>query len=244
MLRTDTAVTIYRKDYAAPAFRIDEVALEIDLVPERTRVVNRLRMTRTAAAKPLVLVGEGLELAGATIDGKAVSGLQADGDTLTIDAVPAEAGASFTLELTTFCNPAANSSLMGLYVSNGNFFTQCEAEGFRKITYFLDRPDVMTVYTVTLRASKVDYPATCRTAAMKPCGTTRSRSRRTCSRWWRASWNALKSASSLPPARRSCCRCGWKRKTSAKRATRWTRSSTRSTGTSAASGWSWIWTAS
>ncbi|MFX5660648.1 hypothetical protein ABTE05_19995, partial [Acinetobacter baumannii] len=86
----------------------------------------------------------------------AVSGLQADGDTLTIDAVPAEAGASFTLELTTFCNPAANSSLMGLYVSNGNFFTQCEAEGFRKITYFLDRPDVMTVYTVTLRASKVD----------------------------------------------------------------------------------------
>ncbi|MDP1092127.1 aminopeptidase N, partial [Klebsiella pneumoniae] len=93
--------------------------------------------------------GEGLELAGATIDGKAVSGLQADGDTLTIDAVPAEAGASFTLELTTFCNPAANSSLMGLYVSNGNFFTQCEAEGFRKITYFLDRPDVMTVYTVT-----------------------------------------------------------------------------------------------
>ena len=158
MLRTDTAVTIYRKDYAAPAFRIDEVALEIDLVPERTRVVNRLRMTRTAAAKPLVLVGEGLELAGATLDGQALQGLQANGDTLTIDAVPAEVGASFTLELTTFCNPAANSSLMGLYVSNGNFFTQCEAEGFRKITYFLDRPDVMTVYTVTLRASKADYP--------------------------------------------------------------------------------------
>ena len=59
MLRTDTAVTIYRKDYAAPAFRIDQVTLEIDLVPERTRVVNRMRMTRTAAAKPLVLVGEG-----------------------------------------------------------------------------------------------------------------------------------------------------------------------------------------
>ena len=158
MLRTDTAVTIYRKDYAAPAFRIDQVTLEIDLVPERTRVVNRMRMTRTAAAKPLVLVGEGLELAGATIDGQALSGLQANGDTLTIDAVPADVGASFTLELTTYCNPAANSSLMGLYVSNGNFFTQCEAEGFRKITYFLDRPDVMTVYTVTLRASKADYP--------------------------------------------------------------------------------------
>jgi len=158
MLRTDTAVTIYRKDYAAPAFRIDEVALEIDLVPERTRVVNRLRMTRTAAGKPLVLAGEGLELAGASIDGQALSGLQANGDTLTIEAVPTEVDASFTLELTTYCNPAANSSLMGLYVSNGNFFTQCEAEGFRKITYFLDRPDVMTVYTVTLRASKADYP--------------------------------------------------------------------------------------
>ncbi|CAJ0776246.1 aminopeptidase N [Ralstonia chuxiongensis] len=158
MLRTDTAVTIYRKDYTAPAFRIDEVALEIDLVPERTRVVNRMRMTRTDAGKPLVLVGEGLELAAATVDGKALSGLQASGDTLTIDAVPADVGTSFTLELTTYCNPAANSSLMGLYVSNGNFFTQCEAEGFRKITYFLDRPDVMTVYTVTLRASKADYP--------------------------------------------------------------------------------------
>ncbi|WP_343548303.1 aminopeptidase N, partial [Ralstonia sp.] len=158
MLRTDTAVTIYRKDYTAPAFRIDEVALEIDLVPERTRVVNRMRLTRTDAGKPLVLAGEGLELAGATVDGKALSGLQASGDTLTIDAVPADVGASFTLELTTYCNPAANSSLMGLYVSNGNFFTQCEAEGFRKITYFLDRPDVMTVYTVTLRASKADYP--------------------------------------------------------------------------------------
>ena len=158
MLRTDTAVTIYRKDYTAPAFRIDEVALEIDLVPERTRVVNRMRMTRTDAGKPLVLAGEGLELAGATVDGKALSGLQASGDTLTIDAVPADVGTSFTLELTTYCNPAANSSLMGLYVSNGNFFTQCEAEGFRKITYFLDRPDVMTVYTVTLRASKADYP--------------------------------------------------------------------------------------
>ena len=102
MLRTDTAVTIYRKDYAAPAFRIDQVTLEIDLVPERTRVVNRMRMTRTAAAKPLVLVGEGLELAGATIDGQALSGLQANGDTLTIDAVPADVGASFTLELTTY----------------------------------------------------------------------------------------------------------------------------------------------
>lgn len=158
MLRTDTAVTIYRKDYTAPTFRIDEVALEIDLVPERTRVVNRMRVTRTEAGKPLVLAGEGLELAGATVDGQALSGLHTSDDTLTIDAIPAEVGASFTLELTTYCNPAANSSLMGLYVSNGNFFTQCEAEGFRKITYFLDRPDVMTVYTVTLRASTADYP--------------------------------------------------------------------------------------
>ena len=158
MLRTDTAVTIYRKDYNAPAFRIDDVALEIDLVPDRTRVVNRMRMTRTAPGEPLALVGEGLELAGATLDGQPVQGLRAVGDTLTIEAVPTEVNASFVLELTTYCDPAANSSLMGMYVSNGNFFTQCEAEGFRKITYFLDRPDVMTVYTVTLRASKADYP--------------------------------------------------------------------------------------
>ncbi|MHC6051630.1 aminopeptidase N [Ralstonia solanacearum] len=158
MLRTDTAVTIYRKDYTAPAFRVDDVALDIDLVPERTRVVNRLRLTRIRAGAPLTLVGEGLELAGITLDGQALSGIQPDGDTLTIDAAPAQADTSFTLEITTFCNPAANSSLMGLYVSSGNFFTQCEAEGFRKITYFLDRPDVMAVYTVTLRAAKADYP--------------------------------------------------------------------------------------
>ncbi|MDP1244315.1 hypothetical protein, partial [Klebsiella pneumoniae] len=79
-----------------------------------TRVVNRMRLTRPDAGKPLVLAGEGLELAGATVDGKALSGLQASGDTLTIEAVPADVGASFTLELTTYCNPAANSSLMGL----------------------------------------------------------------------------------------------------------------------------------
>ncbi|MCF1441671.1 aminopeptidase N [Ralstonia nicotianae] len=158
MLRTDTAVTIYRQDYTAPAFRIDDVALEIDLVPERTRIVSRLRMTRLRAGAPLTLVGEGLELAGVTLDGQALPGIQPDGDTLTIEAAPAQADTAFTLELTTFCNPAANSSLMGLYVSNDNFFTQCEAEGFRKITYFLDRPDVMAVYTVTLRAAKADYP--------------------------------------------------------------------------------------
>ena len=71
---------------------------------------------------------------------------------------------SFELTIENVCNPAANTTLSGLYVSSGNFFTQCEAEGFRRITYFLDRPDVMATYTVTLRADKRRIRCCCRTA--------------------------------------------------------------------------------
>ena len=155
MLRTDTPVTVYRKDYTPPAFAIDHVDLVLDLDPQRTIVTSTLKLQRTGADDaPLVLSGEALELVGIRLDGQPFTAFQAADDTLTLTTLPAQG----TLEITVACNPAANTTLSGLYVSNGNFFTQCEAEGFRRITYFLDRPDVMTTYRVTLRADRAACP--------------------------------------------------------------------------------------
>ena len=159
-MRTDTPQTIYRKDYAAPNYLADTVEMGFDLDPADTRVATRLTMTRNPAAKgrELVLFGEELELVALRLNGKTLS--QDKGDfriaagVLTIPTAPA----SVELEIETLIHPDRNTSLMGLYVSNGNFFTQCEAEGFRKITYFPDRPDVMARFTVMLRADKARYP--------------------------------------------------------------------------------------
>ncbi|WP_206951574.1 aminopeptidase N [Trinickia acidisoli] len=158
---TDTVnpAVIRRADYAAPAFLIESVALEFDLAPERTIVKNTMRLRRNPDATPaprLELIGEALEFIGAALDGKALpeSAVRAHEHGLTIENVPD----AFTLKIESACNPGANTTLSGLYVSSDNFFTQCEAEGFRRITYFLDRPDVMATYTVTLRADKAAYP--------------------------------------------------------------------------------------
>ncbi|SIO29768.1 alanyl aminopeptidase. Metallo peptidase. MEROPS family M01 [Burkholderia sp. GAS332] len=157
MADTATPNVIRRADYAPPAFLIDTVALEFDLVPERTVVRNTMRVRRNpdaSHASNLELMGEQLEFISAAIDGAAFANAHAHEHGLTLDNVPD----NFELTLTSICNPAENTTLSGLYVSGGNFFTQCEAEGFRRITYFLDRPDVMATFTVTLRASKADYP--------------------------------------------------------------------------------------
>ncbi|HTH58587.1 MAG TPA: aminopeptidase N [Paraburkholderia sp.] len=157
MSDTATPNVIRRADYAPPAFLIDTVALEFDLVPERTVVVSTLRVRRNPAATRaphLELMGEQLEFIGATLDGEPLANVRAHEHGLTIENVPD----AFELTLTGACNPAANTTLSGLYMSSGNFFTQCEAEGFRRITWFLDRPDVMATYTVTLRADKTAYP--------------------------------------------------------------------------------------
>lgn len=154
MLRTDTPVTVHRKDYTAPAFAIDHVDLLLDLDPARTVVTSTLRFTRTQAGVPLALTGDDLELVSVSLDGKPLAGVSEADGLLSLPGLP-EHG---TLEIVTACHPAANTSLSGLYVSNGNFFTQCEAEGFRKITWFLDRPDVMTTFRVTLRADREACP--------------------------------------------------------------------------------------
>ncbi|MPW19042.1 aminopeptidase N [Paraburkholderia sp. CNPSo 3157] len=157
MADTETPQVIRRAEYAPPAFLIDTVALEFDLVPERTVVRNTMRIRRNpdaVRATHLELIGEQLEFVEALLDGKPYAGVHAHEHGLTVDNVPD----SFELTVTGICNPAANTTLSGLYVSSGNFFTQCEAEGFRRITWFLDRPDVMATYTVTMRADKATYP--------------------------------------------------------------------------------------
>ncbi|MEB0055892.1 MULTISPECIES: aminopeptidase N [unclassified Variovorax] len=148
-------VAIRREDYVAPAYWIDTVELTFDLDPNKTRVLNRMRMRRNPAVpvQPLRLDGDELNLARVLVDNHGAS-FRIEGDQLVIDALPD----AFELEIFTTCCPIKNTKLMGLFVSEDTFFTQCEAEGFRRITYFLDRPDVMASYTVTLRASKYAYP--------------------------------------------------------------------------------------
>jgi aminopeptidase N len=158
-MRTDSSpTTIYRKDYTPPAFLVDTVELGFDLAPARTVVANRitLRQNPASSSHDIVLHGEAIELVQLRLNGKQldVGDYTLTESTLTIRKAPADV----VLEIETICAPVENTTLSGLYVSNGNFFTQCEAEGFRRITFFPDRPDVMAKYTVMLRADKAAYP--------------------------------------------------------------------------------------
>jgi aminopeptidase N len=149
------AIAINRLDYTAPAYWIDTVDLTFDLDPTKTRVLNKMHVRRNAAVEvqPLKLDGDELNLSRVLVNGQGCS-FKMEGSRLVLDNLPD----AFDLEIFTTCCPAKNTKLMGLYVSNDSFFTQCEAEGFRRITYFLDRPDVMASFTVTLRANKAAYP--------------------------------------------------------------------------------------
>ncbi len=157
-LREGPTTVVRREDYTAPAFWVDSVDLTFDLDPAKTRVLNRMRVRRNAdvPAQPLRLDGEDLNLARVLVNGAGTS-FKMDGGQLVLENLP-EGTDAFDLEIFTTCAPAKNTQLMGLYVSQGTFFTQCEAEGFRRITYFLDRPDVMSAFTVTLKADKAAYP--------------------------------------------------------------------------------------
>ena len=155
-MREGTAPLVRREEYSAPAYWIRSVDLSFDLEPAKTLVINRMRLERNRdqSAQPLRLHGEELNLTRVLVNGESVSFRHEDG-LLVIDALPDE---PFDLEIRNTCAPAKNTQLNGLYNSGGGFFTQCEAEGFRRITFFLDRPDVMAVYSVTLRANKANYP--------------------------------------------------------------------------------------
>ncbi len=151
---------VHRRDYRPPDYWIDTVDLDFDLAEDATDVVARLGVRRSEILEgdvpPLVLDGEELELHSIAIDGRALSRSEYHvGDaTLTIESPPSR----FELETRVRIRPQENTSLSGLYQSSGNFCTQCEAMGFRRITWFLDRPDVMARYTVRIEADRETCP--------------------------------------------------------------------------------------
>jgi aminopeptidase N len=152
--------TIYLKDYTPPAFLISDVALDVHIEEDFARVEAKLGVHRNPAlaahAGPLVLDGDELELEWVRLDGELLGSerYQLDAEHLTILRPPA----AFTLETCVRIQPRANTKLMGLYASKDGFFTQCEPEGFRRITFFIDRPDVMARYTTTIHADRERYP--------------------------------------------------------------------------------------
>jgi len=158
-MRTDTGSTIRRQDYLPFPFSIPTVSLEFDLQAECTTVRAELTVVRRSDvpfAADLVLDGQGLTLVSAHLNGELLDRARytITEETLTILGMPDEA----TLLIVSTCSPATNTSMAGLYVSGNSLFTQCEAQGFRKICWFADRPDVMSTYEVTLRSKPADYP--------------------------------------------------------------------------------------
>ena len=158
-MRTETAITIQRTDYAPYPFDIPSISLEFDLDPSRTQVRSIFEVVRKKGmsnGSDLVLDGETLNLLSIAVDGLKLTTAQytLDDSQLIIHGLPERA----QIEILAWCNPSENTSLMGLYVSGNSLFTQCEAQGFRKIMWFADRPDVMSRYQVTLRADRARYP--------------------------------------------------------------------------------------
>ncbi len=158
-MRTDTAQPIRLKDYRPPDWLVDTVALDVVLHPTQAKVRAKLalRPNNQVPAAPLVLDGDGLNFVSLKIDGTdpGPDSFLVTPDQLTIPQPP---NGPFTLEIETLVDPTANTQLSGLYRSSGTYCTQCEAEGFRRITYFPDRPDVMAIYTTRIEADKAEAP--------------------------------------------------------------------------------------
>jgi aminopeptidase N len=159
-MRTDNAKAVRLADYRPTDYLIDEVHLDISLDRSATRVRARLSVRPNPLGRkdaPLVLDGDGLNAEHIALDGRALQLSPHDmtPDRLTITAPPQR---PFTLEIETVVDPSANTQLMGLYRSGSAYCTQCEAEGFRRITYFLDRPDVLSVYTTRIEGDRKDAP--------------------------------------------------------------------------------------
>jgi aminopeptidase N len=160
-MRSDTGQVFRLEDYRPTDYLIPRTRLTFRLSPERTRVVAELNIERRegiAEDAPLVLDGDGLGFVALAIDDEAadISSYETTPDRLTLSKLPRSK--TFRLTVETEIAPAANLALMGLFLSNGVYCTQCEAEGFRRITYFLDRPDVLSVYTVRIEAMKAEAP--------------------------------------------------------------------------------------
>ena len=158
-MRTDIAQPIRLKDYRPPDWLVDTVALDVSLHPTQSKVraTFALKPNSENPSAPVVLDGDGLSLVSLKLNGAVLpaENYVATPDSLTISQVP---NGPFTLEIETLVDPTANTQLSGLYRSSGTYCTQCEAEGFRRITYFPDRPDVMAVYTTRIEADKSEAP--------------------------------------------------------------------------------------
>ncbi len=149
-----THVATFRKDYQPPDYWVREVALEIVLDPAATKVRAVLSVERNGTHdRPLRLAGDGLAPVAVRVDG-GTADWSIDGETLVV----AISGASVRVETEVVINPDSNSKLMGLYSSGGILCTQCESEGFRRITYHPDRPDILSIYRVRMSADKVRFP--------------------------------------------------------------------------------------
>jgi aminopeptidase N len=159
-MRTDTAQPIRLKDYRPPDWLVETVSLDVILHPTaaRVRATLALKPNPNSASAPLILNGDGLSLVSLKLDGTILNPdtYVATSESLTIAQPP---NGPFSLEIETVVDPSANTQLSGLYRSNGTYCTQCEAEGFRRITFFPDRPDVMAVFTTRIEADKAEAPA-------------------------------------------------------------------------------------
>ena len=203
------------KDYAPPDYLIETVELDFALDPKATRVKSKLLLRPNPKAapgdRPLVLDGEGLVLQSLALDGRplGLDDYRLGEKSLTIPKVPAR---PFTLEIVTLCDPEANTALSGLYRSRDTYCTQCEPEGFRRITYFIDRPDALAVYTVRIEADAASAPVLLSNGnpvsarrsfpareGISRFGTIPIPSRLICSRWSAAISRACRTAS--PPRR-------------------------------------------
>ena len=144
-MREPQAKTIHLKDYSPPAFRIDAVELDVDIREDHAIVKAKLNVLRSGPPASLVLDGDEVELVSITVDGRKPR-YELTPELLTVHDVPERA----TVETVSRIVPQKNTKLEGLYATKNGFVTQCEAQGFRRITWFIDRPDVMARYTTTI----------------------------------------------------------------------------------------------
>ncbi len=173
-MRTETPPTIRLRDYRPSNFLIDTVHLDVALHPTKTRVLSKMKMRQNPAHKgkpgALRLDGAHLDLVAVTLDGRRLDAkaFRLDETSLTIPKLP---DGAFTLEIETTCDPEANTALSGLYRSRGIWCTQCEAEGFRRITYYLDRPDVLARFTTRIEADRDEAPVLLSNGNLRERGT-------------------------------------------------------------------------